>query len=255
MAEINPPNYLENGCITAQQDRLLWGSIICAEGVKNAGGVGTDLRAGSVTSQPLTILVSAGSAFISGDVVANQGIYHVFSDSSVLLNLAAPDPTDSRIDLIVARVYDSQYFGTEDRWALEVVTGDPSPSPSIPDAPPNSLELAMVRVDPGLVFTSPGIITDFRTQFEICQPPQPIIQSGSLLIQAIDGVGSQTVTFPTPFPGNPNVVATPTSSAGATTVATATVSSITSTSVEIYMRRNTQTETRIHWVAVYMPGT
>lgn len=250
MAEINPPPYISGECYTALDHRLIWDTLICTPGVKDAGGVGTDLRVGSVTSQPLTVLVAAGSAFIAGDVVANQGTYHVFSDSSVLLGIDAPDATDARVDLVVARIYD--YFGTERRWALEVITGEPSPAPGPSDLPPNALALAEVRVEPGTVNTSPGMITDLRVQFQVCQPPQPIIQSGSVLISAIDGIGSATVTFPTPFPGIPNVVTSPTSNSAAV-VPSSTVSGITTTGVGLYLRRGNETETRVHWIAVYQP--
>ena len=168
MAEINPPSWLEDQCYTATQFRQVWGTLICGQGVKYAGGVGTDLRVGSTSSAPLTVLVAAGSAFIEGTQVANQGMYHVVNDSQISLTLETPGPTDTRIDLVVARVYDSQYSGTVDEWVIEVVTGDPSTAPQPPDAPPNSLPLAAVTVAPGTVNTSPGMIADLRNTFQTC---------------------------------------------------------------------------------------
>lgn len=249
--EINPPSYLEDGCYTAQQDRLILSTLICGAGVKNAGGVGTDLRVGSTSTAPLTILVGSGSGFVQGDVIANQGMYHVVNDSQITLTLDPPDLTDTRIDMVVARVYDSQYLGSEDRWALEVVTGDPSPSPALPDLPPNSLPLAAVTVDPGLVNTSPGIIQDLRETFELCGPPEPTVQAGSALVTASNGIGTTAVNFPVPFAGVPTVVASPES--GANVQLSASVTSISETGCTLVLRRGNSTSTRVHYVAVYMP--
>lgn len=164
MPEIQPPSYSEDGCVTAQQDRLLWGSVICQEGVVAGEGFDASHDGGA----NLNVTVSAGEAWIQGDDIANQGVYFVSSDSDVTVTLDPADPTDDRIDLIVARVYDTGVVGSGDpEWHIEVVTGQPSPAPIPPTLPASAIPLWRVRVPAG----SSGAnitLTDTREQMLLC---------------------------------------------------------------------------------------
>lgn len=161
------PSYLQNACTTARGDRMVTASLVCEEGVAH-------LDAGSLLvtdgASGLQVSVAAGAGFVDGTQIANQGTYHVFNDAAKTLTASAADPTDDRIDLVVARVYDSEYSGALDEWRLELVTGAASPSPAPPALPANSLVLAELLINAGSSTIAPGDITDARVSAVLCQP-------------------------------------------------------------------------------------
>lgn len=169
MAEIQPPMYVAGGCYTAQQDRMLWDSIICEEGTyanPGLGGLGPNSLA-VTAGLGMEVIVESGRAFVQGDSVQFQGVYYVWNSSPVTLTLDPSDPTDDRIDLVVAKINDTEYEGTgTSDWQLQVVTGSPSPAPVAPALPPSALPLAEVRVNAGA--TTTGTITDLREPYRMC---------------------------------------------------------------------------------------
>lgn len=209
MAEVNPPSFLENGCYTAQHDRLLFGTTICAPGVREAGGVGSALRVGANTVNPRTVNIASGEAFVRGTAIDNQGMYYVNNDAHVQVTLAPPDPTDTRIDLIVARVYDGQYGGdpADSYWQLEAVTGTPSPAPVPPELPANSLALAAVTIEPGTTILQSSMIADLREPWVYCPDTSRNLTPGMDLndlrwpgkfVAATDSIANGILNWPTP---------------------------------------------------------
>lgn len=190
MVEQQPPSWLAAGCYTAQQDRNLFGDLICAEGVTTADALAVS-AAGSMVVQ-----VQEGAAWIEGTTVADQGMYRVYNDAPVELTLTASDPTDARIDLIVARVYDSAYTGDRDEWAIEVVQGTPAPSPVEPEIPDSSLVLARVNVPAGAGEITAADITDRRATYGLCVPedPEPTVLTQRLAPTSAVYTGSITAT-------------------------------------------------------------
>lgn len=179
MPEIQPPSYSDAGCTNARQDRLLWSGLICQEGV-----VGDGFVASHEATANMNVTLTEGNAWIEGDDVADQGMYHVTSDSDVVVTLDPAGPTDDRIDLIVARVHDTGVVGTGDpTWAIEVVTGIASPAPVPPTLPPSAIPLWQVRVPAG----SSGAnitLTDARPQMQLCSD---ILQGAFEPIEIPDG--------------------------------------------------------------------
>lgn len=162
MAELQPAHYSQNACHTAQGDRQVLASFVCEEGVAGVAG-------GSLLVSPgtgMNVEVAAGGAFVAGDNTSTQGVYHVYNDGATPLPIAASDPTDPRLDLVVARVYDSTYSGSADEWKLEVLTGQPSPSPSPAEVPLNAVPLAVVEVPAGAATV--GSIADERRSYALC---------------------------------------------------------------------------------------
>lgn len=165
MAELNPPSWLRDGCHTAEGDRQIISAIVCQEGVSDTldgSLLVTDGAAG------LQVSVAAGHAFVQGDSVSDQGMYVVYNDAAEVLTHSTANPTNPRIDLVIARVYDSQYTGSQDEWALEIVAGTPAASPSAPALPDSAIELARVTVLAGATTLSSSDIEDTRTPFEFC---------------------------------------------------------------------------------------
>jgi microcystin-dependent protein len=76
---------------------------------------------------------------------------------------AAPGTGNSRYDLIVARVRDSDAIGgSNNDWIPDVVTGTPASSPSIPSLPASCLLLAIVFVGSNVTVIYNANITDAR---------------------------------------------------------------------------------------------
>lgn len=166
MTELQPAHYTQGACHTAQGDRRLTSSLVCTEGVHTpAGG---DLAV-TTAGAGLTINIAAGSAFINGDNIATQGMYHVYNDGTVQRTLTAANPTDPRIDGVFAVVRDAQYSGVNNDWQIQVIAGTPSPAPTAPATPLSAIRLANVLVPAG--FTGPFLssaITDTRTAYQLC---------------------------------------------------------------------------------------
>ena len=90
----------------------------------------------------MSVDVAGGRAFVSGTEATYQGVYFAENRGSSNIAVAASDPTNPRIDLVVMRVRDSAYSGATDTVAIEVVTGTPAASPVAPTLPDSSLLLA-----------------------------------------------------------------------------------------------------------------
>lgn len=145
---------------TAQDDRLVISTL-----APNAGTVDqNDLRIGPrAAGANMSVDVAAGKAIVQGTSVANQGTYIVQSTAVENVPLATADATNPRLDLIVARVFDRQADGgTRYAWQPIAVTGTPASSPTVPAPPPNSLVLAIVRVNAGVTSVTAANIFDRR---------------------------------------------------------------------------------------------
>lgn len=187
MAELQDPAYLGNGCITAQGDRQVLASMVCSEGVTaNAGG---ELEVTADTPASMDISVASGNAFIEGTDITWQGMYHVSNDAAKTLTVTTADPTDDRIDIVVATVRDTETGGLADDWLLQIIAGTPSPAPIAPTLPDNSLLLATIAVGAGVTTITTGDITDGRVFYTLCADT-----SAAWLIQALSAVVVADVT-------------------------------------------------------------
>jgi hypothetical protein len=143
MTELNPPQFLQNSTAhTAQGDRLNLAGLFVRAGVRSD----TDLLVTQQGVANMSVRVDVGHVYIAGTQNTHQGYYHCYNDSLVTLAIGASSPTQSRIDLIVARVRDTFYSGATDAWALEVVAGTPGSPGVAPALPDNCAELAQVAV-------------------------------------------------------------------------------------------------------------
>lgn len=118
-----------------------------------------------------------------------QGSYGGYNDGTVNLAIAAADPTNPRIDLICASIQDAEYAGSNNQPVLQVVTGSPAASPSVPSAPASSVVLAQVTVAAGATSITTGNITDKRPRVT-CLP-------SSLPALRLRGIGSTAMSLPT----------------------------------------------------------
>jgi hypothetical protein len=158
MALRTPPSWLQNGSHPAENDRLSMQAIWATTGIVNS----SSLLVTANSPLGMSVLVEDGWCVIVGNYQANMGVYTVYNDATVTLTIATADPTNPRIDRVVATVQDSYYTGSADDVIFQVLTGTPSGSPVAPATPTNSISLATVTVGAGVGQINSGNITDTR---------------------------------------------------------------------------------------------
>ncbi|MFF8375067.1 hypothetical protein ACF07V_02875 [Streptomyces sp. NPDC015661] len=124
----------------------------------------------------MTATVAEGRAVIQGDI--SQGVYPVALPAAEQVTFAAGDAQYGRIDLVVLKVYDNLYDGSNRNEAkVEIIQGVPGQAPQAPVAPPRSLALYEVTVPAGASAGNGGIpwatsLKDLRT---------PVVSLGGIL--------------------------------------------------------------------------
>jgi hypothetical protein len=173
MAPRTPPLYLQAGSHTAENDRLGIQALVQQQGVVLAPGYlpqitatkTGDLAVNQAGTPSMSLVVSAGSAYINGTTTSTQGAYFFYNDAAYTVGPLATAPTsNTRIDLIIARINDAQYAGSTNSATIEVVTGTAAASPVAPSAPASSLILAQVLVGTNVTSILNASITDKRTR-------------------------------------------------------------------------------------------
>jgi hypothetical protein len=171
VAPIQPPAYQQANTYPARLDRLALASMMTpAPGggsLAPRGGVQpTPANSGLGVTQRVTpamfVTVGAGTAYVPASS-ATGGLYAVCNDAAYDVAIATAHATLGRKDLVVARVYDAEYSGAANNWALEAVTGTPAGSPVVPSTPAGALLLAVIQVNAATTTIVNGNITDSRT--------------------------------------------------------------------------------------------
>jgi hypothetical protein len=153
-----PPSWLQAGSHPAENDRIGTRSLIGRSGVRLA----TDCAVTSTGGMNLS--VSTGTAYVSGTVTAEQGMYQCYNDGAQALTVAPSHPTLARIDLVCITVNDSAYGSLADNVVIQIITGTPAAVPVVPNTPANSITLARVAVAATVTSINSGNITDLRTR-------------------------------------------------------------------------------------------
>lgn len=122
----------------------------------------TDFVVTEAATPAMTVSVSAGRVFVAGDESTYHGLYFAENRGPISVSIATADSTNDRKDLIVVRVKDGNYSGTEYEVVVEAVTGTASASPAEPTLPANSFVLALVDVSAGTSSIVDADITDRR---------------------------------------------------------------------------------------------
>jgi hypothetical protein len=150
-------NDLRNSGITAffYDEGIVAGSVIGVLGGV-AGGAGLEVSAGG----GMSVSVQPGSFVVPNSASPASGGYAATLPQSANLTVQTADPSNPRIDIVVAYVSDA---GTSSSFgAIEIITGTAAGSPSAPAAPANSITLAQISV-PALTTTiTTGLITGTR---------------------------------------------------------------------------------------------
>jgi len=152
------PQFLDTESYAAKYDRQHWRDIL-SEGIVGVG----DLEVTEKGTPDMSVDVASGSAYVQGDQSATQGLYRIYNDGTVNKVIAASDPTNARIDRVIAQIKDSTDIGgVDDEWEIQVLTGTPAGSPVAPALPDDALDLALIDVGNGVTTITDSDITDQR---------------------------------------------------------------------------------------------
>lgn len=140
-------------------------SITTAGGAHGVVGAG-DLAVTQNGTPNMSVNVAAGRAIIRSTEASSllAGAYTFLNDGTVNVTIAASDPTNPRIDLIVAQIRDSNYSGGATDARLAAVTGTPAGSPAVPAVPDSCVVLCQIAVAALSTTVVNANITDKRTR-------------------------------------------------------------------------------------------
>jgi hypothetical protein len=158
MTLVSPPSWLQAGSYPAESDRLTQQALYATTGI--IGSASMAVTANSPAG--MSVLVASGWAAVIGTTQANMGVYTFYNDATVTLTVTTANPTNPRIDRIVATVRDAYYSGAFNDVIYQVLPGTPAGSPTAPAVPANSISLATVAVGAGVTQINTGNITDTR---------------------------------------------------------------------------------------------
>lgn len=179
MALINPPAWMQAGSYPARTDRLVIASMLSYPGFLVDESTPLRIRQGvrpSYTNQQLkvraaptpnmTVIVSAGMAYVDNHDAGGSGTYVCINDSDMILPIQPAGGTGQyRKDCVIASVYDAETAGSASEWRLEVIQGAYAASAGAavrPSLPPNAQILADVAVGASVTSIGAGSISDVR---------------------------------------------------------------------------------------------
>ena len=153
-----PPSWLQNGSHPAENDRLTMQALY-----STTGTIGSSSLAVTQSATPgMSVQIASGWAAIVGTTQANMGVYTAYNDAATTATIATANATNPRIDLVCLTVNDAYYTGSTNNVVINVVTGTPAASPTVPATPANSIALAKVAVGANVTSIVNANITDLR---------------------------------------------------------------------------------------------
>lgn len=123
----------------------------------------------------MSVDVAAGSAFIFGDDVSEQGMYLVTSDAVENATIPAPPGAGTRTHRVVAQVRDKLHNSADwstYEWTIDVLEDTGSGTPATPDS---AISLATVSVAAAQTSVTDSHIADTRTQACLITSKYPIV--------------------------------------------------------------------------------
>lgn len=157
----NPALFLQSEAHPAEDVRRWMHDSIARSG----GGISQsgDLKVTQNGTPNMSVNVAEGCAYVVGTEGTYQGVYFVDNRGVTNVPIDAAHGTNGRFDLIVARIHDAEYSGLTSAASIEVVTGTPAASPTVPTPPANCIVLAQVAVSAAVTSITNDRITDRRT--------------------------------------------------------------------------------------------
>ena len=160
-------------------------------------GIGTGYGRPIVTlngGSPPTVASNANALAVQ---LTSQGAYYCYNDNSagaVSLAIASSNPTNPRLDVVIAQVEDAAYTGSNNDWKLAVVTGTAAASPTVPALPASCVVLAYVWVPANASSIVAGDILDLRVTSDR-NPFRASMYRSAALTQATAVVAFDTITY------------------------------------------------------------
>lgn len=112
----------------------------------------------------MNVSVAPGTAWIAGTDAAGQGLYLVDNPTATTLTVTTANPTNPRIDRVIAKVNDPAFTGSGSPvFSLQILAGTPAGSPAAPATPASAISLATISVPATDTVIDAAQITDTRT--------------------------------------------------------------------------------------------
>lgn len=183
MAVITPPAWMQAGSYPARNDRLALTGLLgypgfvadeatpmrIRQGIKPSY-TGYQMKVRAAATPNMTVIVSAGFAFIDQHDTGGVGTYVCANDADVTLTVAAAGGAGQyRKDTVVASAYDAEFAGSVSEWRLEIIQGPYAASAGATvrgTLPPNAQILADIALAPSQSSVAAGNLTDVR-QFSV----------------------------------------------------------------------------------------
>lgn len=180
MAAINPPAWLQAGSYPARTDRLsaitasLYYSGFAvdeATPLRPRAGVrpsyqNYQLKVRAAATPNMTVIVSAGIAWVDNHDVNGYGTYVMVNDADVTLNVnPAGGAGQFRKDSVGFTLYDAETAGAANECRLEIIQGPYAASAGATvrgTIPPNMVVLADLAIAPSQTSVATGNISDVR---------------------------------------------------------------------------------------------
>lgn len=179
--------FLENaGAVNHARDfRRFFAGVFLSEGVLGATDLDVTQRGAGAN---MSVDVAAGKCLIS-DAQTVAGLYPLVSDATTNLAIASNSSGSTRIDIVVARVKDTEYGDASNAKSIEIVQG--TAGAGVPATPTRCLKLAEVTVASGAASITNANIAESRVWAGTGMGPRGQLGTGSST--ATNGVTSTMV--------------------------------------------------------------
>lgn len=179
MTMINPPAWMQAGTYPARTDRLALTSLLSYPGFAADEATPMRIRQGvkpsytqyqlkvrAAATPNMTVIVSAGFAYIDQHDTGGVGTYICVNDADTTLTVQpAGGAGQYRKDTVVVSAYDAEYAGSVSECRLEIIQGPYAASAGATvrgTLPPNAQVLADLAIGPSQTSVAAGNITDVR---------------------------------------------------------------------------------------------
>jgi hypothetical protein len=188
------PLWQQANSYPARLDRQFIEDVFDVEGVIKPSG-GALLVSARAAGANMSVDVAAGRAVIKGDDQADQGSYRVFSTAVENRSIGAAPGSDSRIDLVIARVRDGNVTGgVSSDWVIEVIPGAVAAVPVAPAVPATAIPLAQILVAAGTLSIDAPKITDRRPTASHAAYAPRLYKGARVTLAAAQSIPTGTLT-------------------------------------------------------------
>lgn len=141
---------------------MRWASGVLPSRTEN--GVIVDLKPALADNDGLGVMFYPGQCVIDRP---GEGPYVCSLDRTGRVQLDDADPSNPRIDMIVARVYDERLGDARTEFVIEPVTGAAGPQPAAPALPAAAIPLCEVFVPAGTTQLAAVMFNDVRASAQV----------------------------------------------------------------------------------------